>query len=57
VHALRRRVEHLLDDTHASNWAIIAVCTDVLTCVIADAPLHIREDLIGIVTDVLETTD
>jgi hypothetical protein len=54
IYALRCRVEDLLDDTHASNWAIIAVCSDVLADVIADAPPDVRKQLIGVVADVLE---
>jgi hypothetical protein len=54
IHALRRRVEALLDDARPSHWAILAVCTGVLADVIADAPLDIREDLIGVINGVLE---
>jgi hypothetical protein len=54
VHALRCRVENLLDAAHASNWATIAVCSAILADCIAAAPPELRSDLIGIVTDVLE---
>jgi hypothetical protein len=54
VHALRRRVDDLLDDAHPSHWAIFTTFSAVLADCVANAPPDIREDLIGVVNDVLE---
>jgi hypothetical protein len=54
MHALRRRVEDLLDDARPSYWAIITVCSAVLADCVADAPPEIRADLIDIIHDALE---
>jgi hypothetical protein len=53
VHTLRRHVEALLDDVRPPNWAVITVCCAVLADCIASAPPDLREDLLGIVNDVL----